>query len=65
MIKTMRKNAIVKYVGKDIELTKTWGELFEVYHKEGNFVKVSSLKKPYFGVVASLPIKDCQIVTDK
>ena len=53
-MKTMRKGAIVKYCGSRKEFVETWGELFEVYHKEGNFLKLISLKKPYFDVCASV-----------
>ena len=43
-MKTMRKGAIVKYCGSRKDFIETWGELFEVYHKEGNFLKLISLK---------------------
>ena len=62
MIKTKRKGAIVKYCGNDEDLKKTWGELFEVFHKEGDFLRVSSLKKPHFGIVAVIPEKECEVV---
>ena len=61
-MKTIRKGAIVKYCGDRKEFVETWGELFEVYHKEGNFLKLISLKKPYFDVCASVPCKDCKLV---
>ena len=63
-MKTMRKGAIVKYCGNRKEFVETWGELFEVYHKEGNFLKLISLKKPYFDVCASVPCKDCELVEE-
>ena len=61
---TMRKGAIVKYCGSRKDFIETWGELFEVYHKEGNFLKLISLKKPYFDVCASVPCKDCKLVEE-
>ena len=61
-MKTMRKGAIVKYCGSRKDFVETWGELFEVYHKEGNFLKLISLKKPHFDVCASVPCKDCKLV---
>ena len=50
--------------GRVKEFIETWGELFEVYHKEGNFLKLISLKKPYFDVCASVPCKDCKLVEE-
>ena len=63
-MKTIRKGAIVKYCGSRKDFVETWGELFEVYHKEGNFLKIISLKKPYFDVCASVPCKDCKLVEE-
>ena len=63
-MKTMRKNAIVKYCGTDKDLVETWGELFEVYHKEKNVIRLVSVKKPYFGVCAIVPCKDCKLVEE-
>lgn len=64
-MKIMRKGTIVKYVGGDKEFVETWGDLFEVYHKEGNFVRVSSVKKPSFGIIATIPCKECKIVDNR
>lgn len=61
MVKTLRKGAIVKYVGSDKKFMETWGELFEVQQKEGNFLRLVSLKKPFFGVCASVPCKYCEL----
>lgn len=47
--------AVVKYVGKNKDLIRTFGEYFEVYKKEDKAVKLVSLEKPFFGVVASVP----------
>ena len=63
-MKTMRKGAIVKYCGSRTDFVETWGELFEVYHKDGNFLKLISLKKPHFDVCASVPCKDCKLVEE-
>ena len=63
-MKTMRKGSIVKYCGSRKEFVETWGELFEVYHKEGNFLKLISLKKPYFDVCASVPCQDCKLAEE-
>ncbi len=60
-MKKMRKNAIVKYCG-DNEGIKAWGEYFEVFHKEGNVLKCSSLKIPEFGIVAVIPCSECKMV---
>lgn len=58
-MKTKRKGAIVKYCGNNVDFIETWGDTFEVFHKEGNFLRVSSVKKPMFGIIATLPEKDC------
>ena len=58
-MKTKRKGSIVKYCGKNAELIEIWGDIFEVYHKEGDFLRVSSVKKPMFGIIATLPEKEC------
>ena len=58
-MKTKRKGAIVKYCGKNAEFVENWGDIFEVFHKEGQFLRVSSVKKPMFGIIATLPEKDC------
>ena len=63
-MKTMRKGAIVKYCGSRKDFVETWGELFEVYHKEGNFLKLISLKKPHFDVCAVVPCKYCELVEE-
>ena len=62
MTKTLRKGAIVKYVGDDKKLVETWGELFEVHQKEKNALRLISLKKPEFGVCALVPCTHCKIV---
>jgi hypothetical protein len=62
MVKTKRKGAFVKYIGKNAELVETWGDTFEVYHKEGDFLRVSSVSKPLFGIVATIPEKDCIVL---
>lgn len=43
-MKTMRKNAVVKYCGKDKELVKTWGEKFKVKNKEKDFLRLISIQ---------------------
>ena len=63
-MKTMRKGAIVKYCGSKKDFVETWGELFEVYHKEKNVLRLVSLKKPIFGVCAVVPCKDCKLVEE-
>lgn len=63
-METMRKGAIVKYHGTDEKLIETFGELFEVDHKEKNVLKLVSVKKPYFGVVAVVPCKYCELVEE-
>ena len=61
-MKTMRKGAIVKYCGSRKDFVETWGELFEVDHKEKNVLRLVSIQKPYFGVVAVVSCKDCKLV---
>ena len=61
-MKTIRKGAIVKYCGTDKNLIETFGELFEVDHKEKNILRLVSVQKPYFDVCASVPCKDCILV---
>ena len=63
-MKTMRRKAIVKYCGTDKNLIETFGELFEVDHKEKNVLRLVSVQKPYFGVVASVPCKDCKLIEE-
>ena len=63
-MKTMRRKAIVKYCGTDKNLIETFGELFEVDHKEKNVLRLVSVQKPYFGVVAVVPCNDCKIVEE-
>ena len=63
-MKTMRRKAIVKYCGTNENLIETFGELFEVDHKEKNVLRLVSVQKPYFGVVASVPCKDCKLVEE-
>ena len=46
------------------KLIETFGELFEVDHKEKNVLRLVSLQKPYFGVVAVVPCKDCKLVEE-
>lgn len=60
-MKTMRKGAIVEYCGKDAN-NYPWGKYFEVYHKEGDFLRLISLKMPEFGVVAVIPCNECKLV---
>lgn len=62
MKKSLRKGIIVKYCGDDKELVKVWGEYFEIFRKEGDFLRVSSLAKPDFGIIAAIPCKKCKIV---
>lgn len=62
MVKTLRKGAIVRKKEQSPEERECWGELYEVYHKEGNFVKCISLKKPYFGVALSCGINAVELV---
>ena len=61
-MKTMRRKAIVKYCGTDKNLIETFGELYEVDHKEKNVLRLASIQKPYFGVVAVVPCKDFKMV---
>lgn len=58
----MRNKMIVKYIGKNKNIINTWGEYFEVYKKEDKAVKLVSLEKPFFGVVASVPYSVVKIV---
>lgn len=44
MIKTIRKGAKVRIIGQSEEHFEIWGGVFEVYHKEGQFVRLVSLK---------------------
>lgn len=61
MVKTLRKGAIVKYVGDDKKFVETWGNFFEVQQKEGNFLRLVSLKEPCFGICASVSCKNCEL----
>lgn len=61
-MKTIRKGAKIKYVGKNQELVKTWGDVFDVFRKEGNWVRVSSVKRPEFGICAVIPVNDVTII---
>ena len=61
-MKTIRKGAIVKYVGNDKEFVETWGDMFEVWHKEGAFVRVISLKKPQFDVCSVQNYKNFKVI---
>lgn len=61
-MKTMRKGAIVKYIGKDKEFVETWGDTFEVWRKEGAFVRVISLKKPQFDVCSVQSCKNFKVI---
>lgn len=54
MIKTIRKGAKVRIIGQSEEHFKIWGGVFEVYHKEGQFVRLVSLKKTLFRAVRYL-----------
>ena len=63
-MKTIRRKAIVKYHGTDKKLIETFGELFEVDHKEKNVLRLVSIQKPYFGVVAVVPCKYCELVEE-
>ena len=63
-MKTIRRKAIVKYHGTDKKLIETFGELFEVDHKEKNVLRLVSIQKPYFGVVAVVPCKYCEWVEE-
>ena len=63
-MKTMRKGTIVKYCGDRKEFVETFGELFEVDHKEKNVLRLVSIQKPYFGVVAVVPCKYCELVEE-
>lgn len=64
-MKTMRKGSIIKYCGNDNTFIKTWGEIFEVFHKEKEFLGVVSINKPEFGVCATIPCKECKLVDDE
>ena len=63
-MKTMRKNAIVKYCGGNKEVVETWGEKFKVKNKEKDFLRLVSIQKPEFGVCATVPCKDCILVEE-
>ena len=63
-MKTMRRKAIVKYCGTDKNLIETFGELYEVDHKEKNVLRLVSVQKPYFGVVAVVPYNECKVVEE-
>ena len=63
-MKTMRKGSIVKYCGDRKEFVETWGELFEVYHKEGNFLKLISLKKPFTAIPERVEVMENSIYNE-
>ena len=56
----LRKGIKVIYKSEKIDFVNAFGVEFEVWKKEGEFVKLSSLKEPIFGVVATVP---CKLVT--
>ena len=49
-MKTIRKGTIVECIGDSKEKMKVWGTRFKVYHKEGDFVRLESLEKPWVGI---------------
>jgi hypothetical protein len=56
---TIRKGTIVKYESEQIN--KDWGLYFEVWEKRGDFVRLCSLEKPMFGVIACVPCENIKI----
>lgn len=62
MIKTIRKGAKVRIIGQSEEHFKIWGGVFEVYHKEGQFVRLVSLKKPYFGQCVTCSVEKIELI---
>ena len=41
---------------------KVWGTRFKVYRKEGDFVRLESLEKPWVGICGVVPIKNVKLV---
>lgn len=62
MIKTIRKGAKVRIIGQSEEHFEIWGGVFEVYHKEGQFVRLVSLKKPYFGQCVTCSVEKIELI---
>ena len=56
----LRKGVKVVFKSDKPDFVDAFGLEFEVWKKEGEFVRLSSLKKPIFGVVATVP---CKLVT--
>ncbi len=61
-MKTMRKGAVVKYKAEKEDFNRAFGYYFKVYRNEVNFLKLVSLRKPEFGVVATVPCSSCRLV---
>lgn len=62
MVKTIRKGAKVRLLKQSKEHFEIWGGVFEVYHKEGEFVRLVSLKKPYFGQCVTCSIEKVELI---
>lgn len=62
MRKTIRKGAKVRIIGQSKEHFETWGKEFEVFHKEGQFVRLVSLKKPYFGQCVTCSVEKVELI---
>ena len=61
-MKSIRKGAIVECIGDSKEKMKVWGTRFKVYHKEGDFVRLESLEKPWVGMCGVIPVKNVKLV---
>lgn len=62
MIKAIRKGAKVHIIGQSEERFEIWGGTFEVYRKEGQFVQLVSLKKPYFGQCVTCSVEKVELI---
>lgn len=62
MMKTIRKGAKVRIIGQSKEHVEIWGTEFEVFHKEGQFVRLVSLKKPHFGQCVTCGIEKVELI---
>lgn len=62
MVKTVRKGAKVRLIGQSKEHAEAWGTEFEVFHKEGQFVRLVSLKKPFFGQCVTCSVEKVELI---
>lgn len=62
MIKTIRKGAKVRLTNQTQEHADAWGTEFEVFRKEGQSVRLVSLKKPYFRQCMTCGIDKVKII---